>query len=310
MLEPIRRAVGCSVDENYQSGGTYDPIIDRERKLVIRLQPMRLQDHPNYSKILIYNSPSASQLERREPMSAFVAELIGTMILVVLGDGVVANVLLTRSKGEGSGWMVIATGWGLAVSVAVYAVGSVSGAHINPAVTVGLASIGRFPWADVPIYIAGQLLGAILGGVVVWLAYRPHWQGTADPDLKLAVFCTAPAVRQFGANVVTEIIGTLILVLGVLAILSPENLAPETGFPMGMGPLLVGMLVWSIGLSLGGPTGYAINPARDLGPRIAHFFLPIPGKRDSDWAYSWVPVVGPLVGGVLGALCYRLLWAA
>ena len=142
-------------------------------------------------------------------MSAFVAELIGTMILVVLGDGVVANVLLTRSKGEGSGWMVIATGWGLAVSVAVYAVGSVSGAHINPAVTIGLASIGRFPWADVPIYIAGQLLGAILGGVVVWLAYRPHWQGTADPDLKLAVFCTAPAVRQFGANVVTEIIAPL-----------------------------------------------------------------------------------------------------
>jgi glycerol uptake facilitator protein len=243
-------------------------------------------------------------------MSTFVAELLGTMILVVLGDGVVANVLLARSKGEGSGWMVIATGWGLAVAVAVYAVGSVSGAHINPAVTFGLAAIGRFPWTAVPVYVAGQLLGAIAGGVVVWLAYRPHWRETSDPDLKLAVFCTAPAVRQFGANVVTEIIGTFMLVLGVLAILSPANLDPATGFPSGLGPFLVGMLVWSIGLSLGGPTGYAINPARDLGPRIAHHLLPIPGKRDSDWAYAWVPVVGPLVGGVLGALCYRLLWPA
>ena len=241
-------------------------------------------------------------------MSAFVAELMGTMILVVLGDGVVANVLLTRSKGEGSGWMVIATGWGLAVAVAVYAVGSVCVAHINPAVTIGLASIDRFPWTSVPIYVAGQLLGAILGGVVVWLAYRPHWQETADPDLKLAVFCTAPAIRQLGANTVTEIIGSFMLVLGVLAILSPANLNPETGFPAGLGPFLVGMLVWSIGLSLGGPTGYAINPARDLGPRIAHFLLPIAGKRDSDWAYSWVPIVGPLVGGMLGAFCYRLLW--
>ena len=241
-------------------------------------------------------------------MSAFVAELMGTMILVVLGDGVVANVLLTRSKGEGSGWMVIATGWGLAVAVAVYAVGSVSGAHINPAVTIGLASIDRFPWTSVPIYVAGQLLGAILGGVVVWLAYRPHWQETADPDLKLAVFCTAPAIRQLGANTVTESIGSFMLVLGVLAILSPANLNPETGFPAGLGPFLVCMLVWSIGLSLGGPTGYAINPARDLGPRIAHFLLPIAGKRDSDWAYSWVPIVGPLVGGMLGAFCYRLLW--
>ncbi len=243
-------------------------------------------------------------------MSTFVAELLGTMILVVLGDGVVANVLLARSKGEGSGWMVIATGWGLAVAVAVYAVGSVSGAHINPAVTVGLAAIGRFPWTAVPVYVAGQVLGAIAGGVVVWLAYRPHWCETSDPDLKPAVFCTAPAVRQFGANVVTEVIGTFMLVLGVLAILSPANLDPATGFPTGLGPFLVGMLVWSIGLSLGGPTGYAINPARDLGPRIAHHLLPIPGKRDSDWAYAWVPVVGPLVGGVLGALCYRLLWLA
>ena len=242
-------------------------------------------------------------------MSTFVAELMGTMILVVLGDGVVANVLLTRSKGEGSGWMVIATGWGLAVAVAVYAVGSVSGAHINPAVTIGLASIGRFPWGTVPIYVLAQVLGALLGGVVVWLAYRPHWRETADADLKLAVFCTAPAIRQPGANVVTELIGTFMLVLGVLAILSPANLNPETGFPSGLGPFLVGMLVWSIGLSLGGPTGYAINPARDLGPRIAHFLLPISGKRDSDWGYAWVPVAGPVAGGLLGAFCYRLLWA-
>ena len=243
-------------------------------------------------------------------MSGFVAELMGTMILVILGDGVVANVLLSRSKGEGGGWMVIATGWGLAVAVAVYAVGSVSGAHINPAVTIGLASIGRFAWSAVPVYVAGQFVGAILGGVVVWLAYRPHWRETANPDLKLAVFCTAPAVRQPGANLVTEIIGTFMLVLGVLAILSPANLDPATGFPSGLGPFLVGMLVWSIGLSLGGPTGYAINPARDLGPRIAHCLLPIPGKRDSDWAYAWIPVVGPLIGGLLGAFCYQMLWPA
>ena len=235
---------------------------------------------------------------------------MGTMILVTLGDGVVANVLLSHSKGHGSGWIVITTGWGLAVAIAVYAVGAVSGAHINPAVTLGLAAIGRFPWANVPAYVLAQVIGGLMGGVLVWLAYQPLWRETSDADLKLAVFSTGPAVRNYRANLVTEIIGTFMLVLGVLAILAPVNLNPETGFPAGFGPFLVGVLVWSIGLSLGGPTGYAINPARDLGPRLAHFILPIPGKRDSDWSYAWVPVVGPIIGGVLGALCYHLLWTA
>lgn len=234
-------------------------------------------------------------------MSPFVAEIIGTMILIILGDGVVANVLLKKSKGENSGWIVITTGWGLAVAMAVYAVGWISGAHINPAVTVGLAAIGKFAWADVPGYIIAQMIGAFLGGVIVWLAYLPHWAETEDKGLKLAVFCTGPAIRNYPLNVITEIIGTFMLVLGVVTILDPNN--NLTG---GFGPLLIGFLVWSIGLSLGGPTGYAINPARDLGPRIAHFVLPIAGKGDSDWGYSWVPVVGPIIGGILGALFYGL----
>lgn len=236
-------------------------------------------------------------------MSPFLAEIIGTMILIILGDGVVANVLLKKSKGENSGWIVITTGWGLAVAVAVYAVGWISGAHINPAVTIGLAAIGKFAWADVPIYIIGQMLGAFLGGVIVWLAYLPHWAETEDKGLKLAVFCTGPAIRNYPLNVITEIIGTFMLVLGVVTITDPNN--SLTG---GFAPLLIGFLVWSIGLSLGGPTGYAINPARDLGPRIAHFVLPIAGKGDSDWAYSWVPVVGPIIGGILGALAYNVFW--
>lgn len=236
------------------------------------------------------------------------AELIGTMLLVILGDGVVANVLLTKSKGQGSGWIVVATGWGLAVMVAVYCVGTVSGGHVNPAVTVALASIGQFKWADVPLYIIAQMLGAFLGAVVVWLAYLPHWSITSDKEAVRGVFCTAPAVRNPPLNVLTEVIGTFVLLLGVLAIPSVKNLSPESGFSTGFGPFLVGVLVWSIGLSLGGPTGYAINPARDLGPRLAHFLLPIPGKTDSDWAYAWVPVAGPILGGVLGAAAYRLLW--
>lgn len=234
-------------------------------------------------------------------MSPFMGELIGTMILILLGDGVVANVLLARSKGENSGWIVITTGWALAVAMGIYAVGNISGAHINPAVTIGLASIGQFPWADVPMYIAAQMIGAIVGGVLVYLAYLPHWSITDDPALKLAVFATAPQVRRSGANLITEIIGTAVLLLGVLFI-GANQLA------QGLNPLLVGFLVWSIGLSLGGPTGYAINPARDLGPRIAHAILPIPGKGGSDWSYSWVPVVGPIIGGVLGAVLYTGLF--
>ncbi|PYI89669.1 MAG: aquaporin [Verrucomicrobia bacterium] len=241
-------------------------------------------------------------------MSPFTGETIGTMLLIILGDGVVANVLLNKSKGQNSGWIVITTGWALGVTVAVYSVNAISYAHINPAVTIGLASIGQFPWAKVPGYIAAQMIGAFLGGAVVWLAYLPHWKETPDTGAKLAVFCTGPAIRKPAMNLLTEIIGTFVLVLGVLAILSPKNLVPNSGFDKGFAPFLVGILVWAIGLSLGGPTGYAINPARDFGPRLAHFVLPIAGKGDSDWSYAWVPVAGPIIGGVAGALFYRQLW--
>jgi len=241
-------------------------------------------------------------------MTPFLAEMIGTMLLVLLGDGVVANVLLNRSKGQNGGWIVITTGWGLAVAVAIYCVGTISGAHINPAVTIALATVGDFSWTKVPGYIAAQMIGGFLGAVLVWLTYLPHWRITEDKNAIRGVFCTAPAVRQPGANVVTEMIGTFVLVLGVLAIPSVKNLEPHSGFSTGFGPFLVGILVWSIGLSLGGPTGYAINPARDLGPRLAHFLLPIPGKGDSDWSYAWVPVIGPILGGMLGAVVYKWLW--
>jgi glycerol uptake facilitator len=236
-------------------------------------------------------------------MNNFLAELIGTAILIILGDGVVAGVLLARSKAQNAGWIVITAGWAFAVAVAVYAVGSISGAHINPAVTIGLAAIGSLGWDQVPLYLAGQFIGAFIGGVIVWLHYLPHWAETDDPGLKLAVFSTGPAIRNTNTNLISEIIGTFVLVFGVLAIVA--NAAPgETGLT----PLLVGFLVFGIGLSLGGPTGYAINPARDLGPRIAHAVLPIAGKGESDWSYSWIPVVGPVVGGVLGALAYTALF--
>lgn len=241
-------------------------------------------------------------------MTPFTAELIGTMLLVLLGDGVVANVLLNRSKGQGGGWIVITTGWALAVTVAVYSVGTISGAHLNPAVTLGLASIGQFAWAKVPAYILAQMIGAFIGAVLVWLSYLPHWAITEDKAAVRGVFCTAPAVRKPWMNLITEAIGTFVLVVGVLAIPSVQNLAPNSGFSTGLGPLLVGVIVFSIGLSLGGPTGYAINPARDLGPRLAHALLPIPGKIDSDWSYAWVPVVGPILGGVAGALFYKAFW--
>jgi glycerol uptake facilitator protein len=241
-------------------------------------------------------------------MTPFVAELLGTAILIILGDGVVANVVLNKTKGQNSGWIVITTGWAMAVTVAVYAVNSYSGAHLNPAVTVGLAAIGKFSWALVPTYIAAQMLGAILGSIIVWLAYLPHWSATNDQGGKLAVFATGPAIRSPLANLITEIIATAGLVAGVLAILRPENLVPNSGWDKGFAPALVGVLVWSIGLSLGGPTGYAINPARDLGPRIAHAILPIAGKGGSDWSYAWIPVVGPLIGGVIGAVIFNHYW--
>lgn len=243
-------------------------------------------------------------------MSPFLAEVVGTMLLIILGDGVVANVVLNRTKGQNSGWIVITTGWALGVTVAVYAVGTFSGAHLNPAVTIGLASIGKFAWGLVPTYIAAQMLGAFLGGTIVWLAYLPHWKETPDPATKLAVFCTGPAIRNPLSNVITEVIGTAVLVLGVLAILTPKNLNPDYGWNVGLGPALVGVIVWAIGLSLGGPTGYAINPARDLGPRIAHAVLPIAGKGGSDWGYAWIPVVAPIIGGVIAALLYKALWPA
>ena len=241
-------------------------------------------------------------------MSPLLAEMLGTMILVLLGDGVVANVVLKRTKGHDSGWIIITTGWALAVTIAVYSVGSISGAHLNPAVTLGLATIGTFPWANVPGYIAAQVAGAFRGGVLVWLTYLPHFAQTEDPVAKLAVFSTVPALRHPSSNAFTEVVGTFVLVLGILAVLSPANLTQGSDWARGFGPALVGAIVWSIGISLGGPTGYAINPARDLGPRLAHAALPIAGKGGSDWAYAWVPIAGPLVGGVLGALAYRWIW--
>ena len=243
-------------------------------------------------------------------MQAYLAELIGTMILIILGDGVVAGVLLKNSKAENSGWIVITLGWAMAVMVAVYCVGQFSGAHINPAVTIGLAATGQFDWAMVPGYVIAQLLGAIVGAIIVWLAYLPHWGPTEDAGLKLGVFSTAPAYRATGPNLITEIIGTAILLFGVLGISSNAGAIPgdlSAAIGTGLNPLLVGLLVLGIGLSLGGPTGYAINPARDLGPRIAHAILPIAGKGSSDWEYSWIPIVGPIIGGIIGAGLFVLL---
>lgn len=246
-------------------------------------------------------------------MEILLAELIGTAILVLLGNGVVANVVLNRTKGNSGGWIVITTGWGLAVAVAVYCVGQISGAHINPAVTLGLASIGQLETALVPQYLLGQFLGGFIGAVLVWMSYKPHWRETEDPASKLACFSTGPAIADTPWNLFTEFIGTAVLMFGVLAIgtnfskLPDEAIDLATAFSNGINPLLVGILVWSLGLSLGGPTGYAINPARDLAPRLAHALLPIAGKGDSDWGYAWIPVVGPIAGGVAGALLFRVL---
>ncbi len=233
------------------------------------------------------------------------SEIIGTALLILLGDGVVAAVLLAKSKAENSGWIVITFGWGMAVMVAVYAVGFFSGAHLNPAVTLGLWIHGSIDGSQAIKYFIGEMIGAMIGAVLVFLAYYLHWRDTEDPGLKLAVFSTGPAVRNYGWNLVTEIIGTFVLVFGVLTITAPWN-----GLVGGLAPLLIGLLVFSIGLSLGGPTGYAINPARDLGPRIIHAILPIPGKGGSDWSYAWVPVLGPLIGGALGAILFDAVWGS
>jgi len=239
-------------------------------------------------------------------LGQYIAEFLGTMALIVLGDGVVANVVLNKTKGNNSGWIVITTGWAFAVAVAVYITGWISGAHINPAVTIGQAVAGYFDWALVPGFLAAQFAGAFVGAVIVWLTYYDHFKATEDPALKLGVFCTAPAIRNIPMNLLTEIVGTWMLLWGINGINDVNN-----NLAGGLGPFLVGCLVWSIGLSLGGPTGYAINPARDLGPRIAHFVLPIPGKGDSDWGYGLVvPIIGPIIGGILGSLTYAWMVAA
>jgi glycerol uptake facilitator protein len=252
-------------------------------------------------------------------LATHLAEFIGTAILILLGNGVVANVVLPKTKGNGAGWIVIAFGWGMAVFVAIWCVGGISGAHINPAVTVGLAAAGKFPWADVPGFVIAQMLGAIAGGALVYLFYMPHYAVSDDGDAKLATFCTAPAIRDAPSNFTSEAIGTLVLVLAVLLAAEPAiklegeplPVAREMKFGLGpLGALPVGLLVLAIGLSLGGTTGYAINPARDLGPRIAHAMLPVPRKRDSDWGYAWIPVVGPLVGAMLAVLVWSLLAAS
>jgi glycerol uptake facilitator protein len=234
-------------------------------------------------------------------MSPYAAEFLGTLILVLLGDSVVAGVLLKGTKSENAGWLVVVLAWGLAVTTAVYAVGNISGAHINPAVTLGLAYVGAFPWSQVGGYFLAQLGGAFVGAILVWIQYYPHWSKTEDASAKLAVFCTSPAIRSTFANCVSEIIATAVLVFGILALGAND-------FANGLKPLVVGLLIITIGLCLGGTTGFAINPARDLGPRIAHFLLPIPGKRDSDWSYAWIPVVAPLIGSLVGAFFYQAMF--
>lgn len=246
-------------------------------------------------------------------MNPYLAEVIGTALLILFGNGVVANVVLAKNKGNGGGWICITAGWAFGVAIAVFAVGRVSGAHINPAVTLALASIGSFNWELVPGYIAAQMAGGFIGAVLVYLAYLAHWEPTADHGAKLACYCTAPAIRRLGPAFITEFIGTFVLVFGVLAFgrviagAPTEQAAWAATVNLWFGPALVGLLVFALGLSLGGPTGYAINPARDLGPRIAHALLPIAGKGMSDWPYAWVPVVAPIVGGIAGAQFFKLV---
>ena len=234
-------------------------------------------------------------------MSPFLAEITGTALLIILGGGVVANVVLDKTKGNNGGLIAITFGWAVGVFTGVYAAAAASGGHLNPAVTIGLAVEGSFDWALVPSYILAQFIGAMLGAVIVWASYRQHFNATQDANAKLAVFCTAPAIRSAEHNFITELVGTFILVLGALLLSKPEmKLGALDALP-------IALLVLGIGLSLGGPTGYAINPARDLGPRIIHALLPIKNKRDSDWRYAWIPVVAPIAGGVLAALFFRFI---
>lgn len=234
-------------------------------------------------------------------MNAYLGEFLGTLLLILLGDGVVAGVLLKGSKAEGAGWLTIVLGWGIAVSLAIYAVGSVSGAHLNPAVSLAMVMTGDLDASLLSGYLFGQFSGAFAGAVLVWVHYLPHWAETPDPSTKLAVFCNAPARRSTLANLVSEVIGTFVLVFGLLFIGANE-------FAVGLNPLVVGALIIAIGLCLGGTTGFAINPARDLAPRVAHAVLPIPGKGNSDWSYAWIPVVGPLVGASVAVFVYQALY--
>jgi glycerol uptake facilitator protein len=234
-------------------------------------------------------------------MNPFIGEIIGTMLLIFLGEGVNANVLLNKTKGYNGGMIVNATGWAIAVFVGVFCVGAVSGAHLNPVITLALAITGKFPWRSVPMYILAQMIGAMMGACLVWVQYRQHFDATNDPDLKLSIFCTTPAIRSFANNLISEIFGTFILIFAVLHIAAP-------GVGIGaISALPVALVVLGIGLSLGGTTGYAINPARDLGPRIMHAILPIKNKRNSDWGYSVIPVLGPVIGSIFAALIYLYL---
>ncbi len=247
-------------------------------------------------------------------MSPFVAEFIGTMMLVLFGNGVVANVVLARTKGNGSGWIVITAGWGIAVFVGAFCAGDFSGAHLNPAVTAAMLIAGKLPLAAAVSYCAAQMLGAITGAALVFLFYREHFKASQDAEGKLACFCTSPNIRNLPQAFFCEVVGTFALILPIFLIVTPsltQGAAPaDTDPTLGLGSLgylTVGLLVFGIGLSLGGTTGYAINPARDLGPRLVHALWPIPGKRDSDWRYAWVPVAGPLLGGTLAAIVYKLI---
>jgi len=243
-------------------------------------------------------------------MTPFIAELLGTFMLILLGNGVVANVVLKDTKGTGSGWIVITTGWALAVYTGVLIAGPYSGAHLNPAVTLSLAIAGLFKWSLVASYILAQFLGAMLGTLFVWIVYRDHYKITDDTDGIMATFCTIPAIRNFQTNLISEIVGTFVLIFAVFYMVSPELIIENktVNFGLGsLGALPVAFIVWVIGLSLGGTTGYAINPARDLGPRIVYTLLPIKNKRDSNWSYSWIPVFGPIIGGSLAAILFILL---
>lgn len=241
-------------------------------------------------------------------MSEFTAEVLGTMFLILLGTGVVANVVLQGTKGNSAGWMVVTTGWALAVFVGVVIAGPYSGAHLNPAVTLGLAIAGKFAWAKVPLYMAAQMLGAIIGAVLTWIVYRDHFNATTDPDTQLSVFSTGPAIKNRIFNLLSEIVGTFVLVFVVFYFTNAEIIDEARPVGLGsLGALPVAFVVWAIGLGLGGTTGYAINPARDLGPRIAHAFLPMKQKGSSQWKYAWVPIIGPFIGAIIAGLLYLLL---